>query len=135
MSLPLLTLAFEGMRAAASARQRRQLAVVAVAGAVGACALLSGLLLLGWSLFLGLGALMPLPLAAASAAFSLLALSALAGYLAYRRRPTPANDIADLLVQAKPLLAQAGPLVQQHPGTAVLAAAAAGSLLALLLRR
>ncbi len=135
MSLPLLSLAFEGMRAAASARQRRRLAVVAVAGAVGACALLSGLLLLGWSLFLGLGTMMPLPLAAATAAFSLLALAALAGYLAYRLRPTPANDIADLLAQAKPLLTQAGPLVSQNPGTALLAAAAAGSLVALLARR
>lgn len=128
MSLPLLTLAFEGMRAAASARQRRQLAVVAVAGAVGACALLSGLLLLGWSLFLGLGTLMPLPLAAAAAALSLLALAALAGYLAYRLRPNPANDAAQMLAQVEPL-------VRQNPGTAVLAAAALGGLVTLFARR
>ncbi len=128
MSLQLFGLAFQGLQAAASARQRRRLAVVAVAGAVGACALLAGLLLLGWALFLAYGMLMPLPLAAAGAAFSLLLLAGLAGWLAYRLRPNPADDMTALLDQV-------APLVQQHPTGALLAAAALGGLSSLLLRR
>lgn len=128
MSLPLLSLAFQGFKAAASARQRRRLAVVAVAGAVGACALLAGLLLLGWALFLAYGLVMPLPLAAAGAAFSLLLLAGLAGWLAYRLRPNPADDMTAMLDQV-------APLVQQNPTGALLAAAALGGLSSLLLRR
>lgn len=128
MSLPLLGLALEGFKAASSARQRRRLAVVAVAGTVGACALLAGLLLLGWALFLAYGGLMPLPLAAAAAAFSLLTLSGLAGWLAYRLRPSPANDMAAMLAQAEPL-------IRQHPGTALLAAITLGGLASILLKR
>lgn len=128
MSLQLLGLALEGFRAASSARQQRRLAVVAVAGAVGACALLAGLLLLGWALFLAYGGVLPLPLAAAGAAFTLLLLAALAGWLAYRLRPSPANDMAAMLAQAEPL-------IRQHPGTALLAAAALGGLASILLKR
>jgi hypothetical protein len=128
MSLPLLGLALQGLTAAASARQQRRLAVVAVAGAVGLCALLAGLVLLGWAMFLGFGTMLSLPWAAAAAAVSLIALAGLAGLLAYGLRPSPAGDMAALLAQAEPL-------IRQNPGTAMLGAAMLGGLTALLARR
>lgn len=128
MSLPLLGLALQGLTAVASARQRRRLAVVVVAGAVGLCALLAGLFLLGWALFLGFGTILALPWAAAAAAFCLMLLAGVAGLLAYSLRPSPAGDMADLLAQAEPL-------IRQNPGTAMLGAAVLGSLTALLMRR
>jgi len=128
MSPPLLGLALQGLTAAASARQRRRFAVGVVAGVVGVCALLAGLLLAGWALFLCLGTLMPLHWAAASAALALLGLAGLAGGLAYYLRPTAGGAVTDMLAQAEPL-------IRQHPGTAMLGAAVLGGLTAFLARR
>lgn len=131
-ALTLLGLAVEGVKAASSARQRRRLAVVAVAGAVGAFSLLIALFLLGWAVFTGLSQFMLLPWAAVLAALAMLAISGAAAGLAYRLRPSPTADMAEVLMEMQ---AKVEPLIRQNPGKAVLAAAALGGLTALFMRR
>ncbi|MBX3456702.1 hypothetical protein [Ferrovibrio sp.] len=132
MSLQLFGLAFQGLQAAASARQRRRLAVVAVAGAVAALALLSGLLLLGWAAFLALCLWVVPPLAGLLAALLMLTLSGLGGLLAYRLRPDPGQEMQHMLQES---LAPLGPMVRENPKAAMLSAAALGGLTYLLLRK
>jgi len=131
-ALTLLGLAVEGVKAASSARQRRRLAVVAAAGAVGALSLLVGLFLVGWAIFLGFSQIIPMPAAAAAAALAMLAISAGAAGLAYRLRPSPTADMAETLSEMQ---AKVEPIIRQNPGKAVLAAAALGGIVAVLTRR
>jgi hypothetical protein len=128
MSLNLAMLAFQGLQAAASARQRRQLAVVAVAVLFGLAAVLAGLLMAGWALFLAFSAVLLASWAAAAAAGCLLLLAALCGALVLRFRPQPVNPLNEAVEQI-------APLVRQHPTTALLAAAVLGGLTGLSARR
>jgi len=128
MSLSLTSLAFQGLQAAASARQRRRLAAAAVAGLVGMAALFAGVLIAGWAVFLGFSAILMAPWAAAASAACLLLLAALCGYMALRLRPRPADQLGDAL-------AEIAPLVRQHPTTALLVAAILGGLTGLATRR
>ncbi|MFC3677395.1 hypothetical protein [Ferrovibrio xuzhouensis] len=128
MSLNLASLAFQGLQAAASARQRRQIAVAAVAGLFGLAAMLAGLLMAGWALFLGFSAVLIAPWAAAAAAACLFVLAGLSGCLVLRLKPEPVNPLNEAI-------AQIAPLVRQHPTTALLAAAVLGGLTGLSARR
>lgn len=132
MSLQLLGLAFQGLQAAASARQRRRMAVVAAAGAVAAFGLFAGLLLLGWAAFLALCLWVSPPLAGLLAGLAMLALSGSGGLLVYYLRPDPRHDMQDMLQEG---LAPLAPLIRENPKAAMLSAAALGGLAYLLLRR
>ena len=128
----LLGLVIGGMQTASLARTLKQYALAAALGLGGLAALFAAFLLAGWAMFLGFGQVLAPAWAAAAAAAVLLGVTVvfvlIAASVATKRTRDPMKDAVR---HALPASRQ---LTREHPLGALAGAAAAGVVLAALLR-
>ncbi len=128
----LLGLVIGGLQTASLARKLKQYAIAAALGLGGLAALFAAFLLAGWAMFLGFGQVLDPAWAAAAAAVILLGVTAvfilIAASVATKHTPDPMKDAVR---HALPVSRQ---ITREHPIGAIAGAAAAGVVLAALLR-
>ncbi len=126
-------LLLSGLQAAASKRQKRRLAAVAVLGIIAFAALSASFILFGWALFLGYGTTMAPHWAAATAGATLIGFIAGLGVLAallwtYWPKHGLQEEIDKLRDEIEPL-------ARKHPLASIGVAAGLGVLLTSMLKR
>lgn len=128
----LLGLVIGGMQTASLARKLKQYAIAAALGLGGLASLFAAFLLAGWAMFLGFGQVLNPAWAAAASAVILLAVTVVfvlvAVSIATKRTRDPMKDAVR---HALPVSRQ---ITREHPIGAIAGAAAAGVVLAALLR-
>ncbi|MEK9968610.1 MAG: hypothetical protein VW600_05710 [Ferrovibrio sp.] len=133
MATLLPGLLLSGLQAAASKRQKRRFAVVAVLGVIAFAALSSSFILFGWALFLGYGTSLPPHWAAAAAGATLLGFIAILGIIvALAWSFWPKHGLQE---EFDKLRDEIEPLARKHPLASVGVAAGLGVLLMSILKR
>lgn len=133
MATLLPGLLLSGLQAAASKRQKRRLAAVAVLGIIAFAALSASFILFGWALFLGYGTTMQPHWAAATAGATLIGFIVFLGIVAallwsYWPKHGLQEEIDKLREEIEPM-------ARKHPLASVGVAAGLGVLLTSLLKR
>lgn len=133
MATLLPGLLLSGLQAAASKRQKRRLAVVAVLGIIAFAALSASFILFGWALFLGYGTSMAPHWAAAVAGATLIGFIIFLGILAgLVWSYWPKHGLQE---EFDKLRDEIEPLARKHPLASIGVAAGLGVLLTSLLKR
>lgn len=133
MATLLPGLLLSGLQAAASKRQKRRLATVAVLGVIAFAALSASFILFGWALFLGYGTAMAPHWAAAAAGATLIGFIVILGItaaLAWTYWPKHG-----LQEEIDRLFDEIEPIARKHPLASIGVAAGLGVLLTSLLKR
>lgn len=128
----LLGLIIGGMQTASLARKLKQYAIAAALGLGGLAALFAAFVLAGWAMFLGFGQILDPAWAAATSAAILLGITAVFVLIAVSVATKHTRDpMRDAVRHALPVSRQ---ITREHPIGAIAGAAAAGVVLASLLR-
>ena len=128
----LLGLVIGGIQTASLARKLKQYAIAAVLGLGGLASLFAAFLLAGWAMFLGFGQVLNPAWAAAASAAVLLAVTVVFVLIAVSVATKRTRDpMKDAVRHALPVSRQ---ITREHPIGAIAGAAAAGFVLAALLR-